>query len=267
MKPDAPLDPELQTTRLTFEGETHEVHHTDTGSGVPVIALHGVPASSRDFRWLDAAIDSRLRMLRVDLPGFGASAPRRPNAPSYSGLATVVVELCDALGLEDAIVLGHSLGGAVALEAAARSDRIERLVLVNSSGPIQHRGNFPRLYRAMNALGDLHPLARRAVLGLGRPLARQVGFSKRIGDAELVYAARLGAAYEPARFGELLRELGKPTLSFWATRDPAIQPAVAESIIACGPHVEGVRIDAKSHNLQATHAIEVAEALVGWATA
>ncbi len=75
-------------------------------------------------------------MVALDLKGFGYSD--RPADADYSptGQARVVVELMDRLSIARAAVLGHSLGGAIALRLAAMApERVERLILVGSAHP------------------------------------------------------------------------------------------------------------------------------------
>jgi pimeloyl-ACP methyl ester carboxylesterase len=110
---------------------------------------------------------------------------------------------------------------------------------------------------------DLHPLARRAVIRSTRPVADRI-FSKRISDEEFVWASRLAMRYDPTLFERQLRALRKPTLVAWATQDPAVQPEVSLETLGCAVDAESLRIEAKTHNLQATHAVELADTLLEW---
>ncbi|MCB9594657.1 MAG: alpha/beta fold hydrolase [Sandaracinaceae bacterium] len=260
MRPERPLDPELHELSLS----TGPLFHTDTGSGRPVIAAHGTPATSRDFRWLDSALEGRLRLIRLDLPGFGRTPERTSRDQTLPALGEVVVEAIEALGLEGAVVLGHSMGSVVALEAAAASERVAGLALVNGSGPMFHRGTFPRTYRVIERVVDLHPLARRATAGVLLPVARLAGYSKRLSEAEQVWALRLCARQDPARFERTMRALDKPVLVAWAEDDPSVEPKVSRALIACVNDPEVVRFAKGGHNLQASQAVELADALVRW---
>ncbi len=260
LRPGAPLDPPLETVELP----SGPLSHSDTGEGPAVVGIHGLPASSRDFRWLDAAFDGRVRFLRLDLPGFGDSTRDPDRVRTLDDLAVAVCEFCEAKSLRDVVLVGHSMGGAIAVEAAGRSDRVCAAALVNSSGPIVHRSIFPRTYRALIRIVDLHPLIRRLALALGKPLARRLGFSKHLSDEALIWAIRLCAGYAPARFAEHLTSLDKPVLVAWAEDDPAVQRAVVEALLACAPDAERLPFVAGGHNLQSTRATPLADAIVDW---
>lgn len=258
MRPDAPLDPDPRSIEVLASPFTY----TETGSGRNVVAVHGLPASSRDFRWLDSALDRRVRFFRPDLPGFGGSALPTPEGASFSSMAEAVCAFCEAMELDEVVLVGHSMGGPVAVEAALASDRIAGVVLVNSSGPRMHRGNLWRTYRVMLALFDLHPWSRAISLAISRFVARMVGFSKRLSDDELILAARLASRYEPTLVGDQLGALDKPMLVIWATADPAIETAVSDAILAAAPNATSLCIEARTHNLQSSHASELADAIV-----
>ena len=105
------------------------VVYTDQGSGPPLVALHGLPGSWRDFRWLAPSLTQSHRLICVGLPGFGGSdaglcAPTR--ADHHRFLDT----LFDALDLEDVVLVGHSFGGLLAwCHAAHAPARVRGLVL------------------------------------------------------------------------------------------------------------------------------------------
>ena len=108
---------------------------TRGGTGVPLVLLHGFAADSQGWAPLEKALGPDRALIRVDLPGHGRS-PRWPVA-GFAALARIVVEAFDeatrALGRVD--VLGHSLGGALALALAdVRPRRIRSLALIAPAG-------------------------------------------------------------------------------------------------------------------------------------
>jgi pimeloyl-ACP methyl ester carboxylesterase len=90
------------------------------GAGRPVVFVHGNSSSSRTWRAVvDGSFGARFRCLAVDLPGHGRSRPAGdPSAYSIPGYAAALSGFMAATGAEDAVVVGWSLGGHIALEAA-----------------------------------------------------------------------------------------------------------------------------------------------------
>lgn len=105
--------------------------------GFPVLALHGWMDNANSFDRL-ASLLTDIRLVALDLPGHGRSDHRASPMPYYVweyGLD--VLDVADALGWETFGLLGHSLGGGVAtLVSGMVPERIDRLVLIESVGPI-----------------------------------------------------------------------------------------------------------------------------------
>lgn len=88
------------------------IHYTDTGTGTPVILLHGYPLDGRVWGDVGAMLASRFRVVVPDLPGFGKS--KRNVSFTMDSLGKSVFELADALKLDRFVVAGLSMGGYVA---------------------------------------------------------------------------------------------------------------------------------------------------------
>ena len=103
--------------------------HDATGSGDPVVVLHGLGLSRQVFAPVLPALAAGFRVVRLDLRGHGASPAPDPPEP-YSDHEDVCATL-DALGLERVDVVGLSLGGSVAVDLAlAHPSRVRRLALL-----------------------------------------------------------------------------------------------------------------------------------------
>jgi pimeloyl-ACP methyl ester carboxylesterase len=90
------------------------------GTGRPVVFIHGNSTSSRTWLpLLTGPFGERFRSLALDLPGHGGSAPAaNPEDYSLPGYAAVLADFLRETGAQDAVVVGWSLGGHIALEAA-----------------------------------------------------------------------------------------------------------------------------------------------------
>src|SRR5262249_33202969 len=110
------------------------IRYLDYGSGPPLVLLHGMAASWQ--WWLEniPTLAARHRIIAVDLPGFGHSEPLAPPAEMASHARTVIDLLCQ-LDVRSATIVGHSMGGLVALAMATADRKLVRdLVLVGAGG-------------------------------------------------------------------------------------------------------------------------------------
>jgi pimeloyl-ACP methyl ester carboxylesterase len=101
-----------------------------SGSGPPLVLLHGVSYSAAVWAPLFDAL-SGWRLLAVDLPGHGLSDPARYRVGHVRQPARELLDdILDALGLDEAPIVGHSLGCMLALWYAAGAERISRLAAI-----------------------------------------------------------------------------------------------------------------------------------------
>ena len=90
-----------------------------TGEKLPILLLHGGGLCKETFdRQLESSLGARHRMIAIDLPGHGASGDAFDPDRTYriEGLADVALEVLESLGIDNAVVVGASLGGWVGLE-------------------------------------------------------------------------------------------------------------------------------------------------------
>lgn len=120
--------------------------YRDYGDGKPVLLLHGFGASSYTWRHLEPALAAAgHRVLTVDLKGFGLSDKPADEDYSIFDQAVLVSDFIDQLGLKEVTLVGHSLGGGVALvlaldEDPAKRARVTKLVLMDS---VAYAQNIP----------------------------------------------------------------------------------------------------------------------------
>src|SRR5450756_1607516 len=111
-----------------------DVHYVRAGSRPPVVLLHGVLGSHRRWAPLVSLLAEDCTLIAPDLLGHGDSSTPRGDY-SLGAHAGGLRDLLDELGVQRATLVGHSLGGGVALQFAwLFPERVERLVLVSSGG-------------------------------------------------------------------------------------------------------------------------------------
>ena len=158
---------------------TAELARDEAGDGEPLVLLHGVATSRLVWRRVIGPLGRSRRVIAVDVPGFGESAPVGPGFE----LDDVADRLVEGLAPSRFDLVGHSLGGAVAVATAARHPgAVRRLVLVAPAGL------EPRATRVAAALGVAAERAVYARRAFGYALAarargRQAMFGATVADA------------------------------------------------------------------------------------
>jgi pimeloyl-ACP methyl ester carboxylesterase len=124
---------ESSTQQIELHG--HPVTYRRVGEGPAVVLIHGITSSSRTWREvLPLLAASGYTVIAPDLLGHGRSAKPRGDY-SLGAYASGVRDLLVALEVPRATIVGHSLGGGVAMQFAYQfPERVERLVLVDSGG-------------------------------------------------------------------------------------------------------------------------------------
>ena len=109
------------------------IYSQHQGTGPDVVLLHGLSGSSRWWRYTVPALAPYFRAHAPDLVGFGRS--RGSAQPTIEEMADLVVDWMQARGIIRPHLIGHSMGGQIAIHIAAHhGDAIDRLVLVSAAG-------------------------------------------------------------------------------------------------------------------------------------
>jgi len=132
------------------------------GGGKPILCIHGITANCRCWDTLAQALAPEHHIIAMDLRGRGQSdRPSRGYALDYHLKA--INCLLDDLGLERAVIMGHSLGAFIGLAFSADyPERVERLILVDGGGdlsPEQMEKVFAGIKPALDRLGMVFPSA------------------------------------------------------------------------------------------------------------
>ena len=121
-----------------------DVHYRDEGTGQVIVLLHGTGASLHTWDKWTKELKKHYRVIRLDLPAYGLTGPhpeKKYMIPDYSNFLNSFIEL---LEIEDFILTGNSLGGAIAwFYASEHQDKIKLLCLLNPSGFINKDKGSP----------------------------------------------------------------------------------------------------------------------------
>jgi pimeloyl-ACP methyl ester carboxylesterase len=235
---------------MDFEGA--RMRYLRTGTGPPLILLHGLLAYSFSWRFTLPALAPHATVYALDQLGAGFSDRPRDLDHSMRGTAVRVLKFAANLGLSSFDLLGTSRGGAVAMCAAAESlrgagARVRRLILVCPVNPFSAHGRrvAPFLGTRLGAAGFRWVVASMPFLfsyGHGRLYADR---SKIPGDSLEGYEAPLAVpgffehglsivktwTADMKELEQLLPELREvPTLLLWGDKDPAVYVSSMESL-------------------------------------
>ena len=126
------------------------LNYVEFGEGRPIIILHGLFGSARNWQGIAREISKSHRVITPDLRNHGQSSHFKQM--SYLDMADDVINLIEYLKLEDIILMGHSMGGKVAMTSALlHPDRFTALINVDIA-PVQYTHNFTKLLTAMTQL-------------------------------------------------------------------------------------------------------------------
>jgi pimeloyl-ACP methyl ester carboxylesterase len=193
------------------------IHYLDVGEGPALVLIHGLGASTFTFQRVLPELARRFRVVALDLKGCGFSD--RPDGDyTLTAQADLIRQLMDRLGIERASVLGHSMGGAVAMRLAlAYPERVKRLILASSASDLELG------HRILGAalLGRLLPLV--APFTLHNRRFRELSLKSGFYDSDHCTEQIIEGYMLPGRVRGYLRALGD-TMAHWR-RDPPLRPA------------------------------------------
>ena len=229
--------PEVERVEIALHG--HRVNFSIAGQGPPVVLIHGVAGRAAQWDRVAQLLAASHTVIAPDLLGHGESAKPRGDY-SLGAHASGIRDLLVGLNFERASIVGHSLGGGIALQFAYQfPERCERLVLVSSGGL---GGDVHLLLRAATLPGSefvLPLLAHRRLVEVVSLIPRALG---RIGlqtGPDLTEMVRgyesLSTAEARNAFIHTLRSVIDPTGQRINASDRLYLAAKMPSLIVWGP--------------------------------
>ena len=179
--------PRMTPSTITLHG--HAFSFVDKGSGPAVLFIHGILGSQRQWGRLVDRIDDNSRVIVPDLFGHGES-DKPAGDYSLGSHAGTLRDLLDHLGVDRVTVVGHSLGGGIAMQFFYLfPERVDRLVLVSSGGlgrevsPLLRSATLPGAEQVLSLVASGWVMTRAAAAGRA---ATKVGWKPRA-DASAIW--------------------------------------------------------------------------------
>ena len=257
VRPEEPSDPPLRYAALP----SGRVAYTDEGEGPCLVAIHGLPGSVRDYRWLAPALGSSIRFVRLDMPGFGNTEHDAPPC-RWSDVARWTLDVLSTVVDEPFCLLGHSMGAPQAtLIATAGPDVVRGLALVAPVGTRPHRAyrRAPPLHWVDATLR--HPIAGKPARHLAKWAFQRAGFPRSTTHADIARSVSLVSNLSFAEHRRAVESLRVPVLGAWADDDPMVEPEIPLELLTACPDGPRLHFARGGHNLQKTRAVELGRAL------
>ena len=228
-----------------------KVHYECAGAGRPLLLLHGLVGSAKNWRQNISFLAVDSSVYAIDLFNMGESERVPGLDAGLEATADRVAACMDALGLDEADIAAHSHGGAVAMMLAARhAHRVRRLILFAPANPFCDLGNqLIRFYQTRFGIWLARQIPFLPRMLKATALSRMYGDPSRVSDGALEgYTAGL---HVPGTIDHVLqivhrwsvdmgllrsalsRVAGKPTLLIWGDRDRAVGLLLGVSCSGC----------------------------------
>lgn len=253
-------------SEVSYSPRTTRLAQRRRGSGPPLVLVHGVAADSSAFRLLEPLLAPRFTVVTVDRRGrLGSSA---------EGEYSLEAEFEDLVGVVESLpepvtVFGHSFGANVALGAALRSARIQRLVLYEPGAPGDVRPEFVAELESRVLAGDLLAAMRLVLAEFTAfpehwldDLLETPQWQERLGYAHTL-AREVRAYLEHEYMG--LEGLDVPALLVVGGESPRGELPKARALAARLPRARVKVLDGAGHVGPVTHPAELASEIVRFA--
>ncbi|MUL40622.1 alpha/beta hydrolase [Streptomonospora sp. PA3] len=265
----------------TFDAPNGTIAWRRTGSGPPVVLLHGTPFSSRIWDDIAAALSTTRTVYLWDMPGYGDSAMHPDQDVSLPAQQRAFTLLLQHWGLERPAVIAHDIGGAVALRAALLDGAAySRLALVDAvslrpwgSDTFRLIGAHPEVFAALppplhQALVEayiasaahrpLHPDRLRELVRPWLGDSRQGAFYRQIAQADQRHTAEIE---------DDLHRLAMPVTVIWGQADTWLPPETGRRLARAIPGADLHTVPGAGHLIHHDAPAQITGLLTAFLTA
>jgi pyruvate dehydrogenase E2 component (dihydrolipoamide acetyltransferase) len=255
----------------TVDVKGQKIRYLSAGpeGGASILLIHGFGADLTGWMFNHAALAEERPVTAIDLPGHGGSS-KKVGDPSLQSLAATVLDTMDALGIQKAHLVGHSLGGAIATEIALIApDRVTALTLIAPAGlGPDISGVFIEGFIGESRARKLRPIIEMLVADpnlVTAAMVEEVLKFKRLDGAlaalRKVADANFAGATQRISLRQRLGEIKAPVQIIWGESDRILPVAHGEGLPG---NVKVTRIAGAGHIPYMEKAAEVNALIKGW---
>ncbi|WP_156291981.1 alpha/beta fold hydrolase [Oceanobacillus salinisoli] len=226
----------------------------------PIILIHGFVSSTYTFNRIIPLLKEHFSILALDLPGFGRSEKSTSFVYSYHNYAKLVVKCMEFFGLTNVTIVGHSMGGQIALYTAKLiPEKVKKLILLGSSGYLKS-ANKLLVYSSYLPLFNLfvkRTVNNRSVKESLRNVFYNASkitedhireFERPLKDKNFCKSLiRLLRHREGDLTSEELKEIQTPTLLIWGEDDAVVPLSVGKRLARDLPNAELITYKETGH--------------------
>lgn len=266
--------------KITIMGSKVYYEHykpTTTSKTLSFVLIHGFMASSFTFRKIIPMLAENYEVFALDLVGFGKSEKNDQFLYSYKNYAKLVIEFIQKMELRNVIVVGHSMGGQIALHAAKQSPEwIQALVLIGCCSYLQKARSIPIFFSYLPFFRGLVRwwMNRYEV----KDILKNTLYRDALIDREMIQAyeqplkdkhfANTLVGLLRYREGDLtaseLKKVGQPILLIWGEEDQIVPIRTGLRMRQDLPNSHFISVPETGHQVVEEKPKEVMTAIEGW---
>ncbi|MFA9558340.1 alpha/beta fold hydrolase [Evansella sp. AB-rgal1] len=267
----------LEKEKITLSGVNVFCEYVLNGKP-PIVLIHGFVSSTYTFHRIIPLLEEQFSVLAIDLPGFGRSEKSTSFIYSFENYAKLILECMDYFRFESAHMVGHSMGGQIALYTAKIAPhKITKLILLCSSGYLKRAKNYQRYSTYLpffhvfveryikrkdiqdylkNVLYNSSYMNEDLFREYGRPLSDK-NFYKSL--------ARLLRYREGDLPSDQLKTIETPTLLLWGEEDKVVPLEVGKKLVEDLPNAKIKTFEKTGHLLTEERPKELYEQIIAYA--
>jgi pimeloyl-ACP methyl ester carboxylesterase len=256
----------------TIQGKTIkvnglDVHYYTAGQGEPLVVIHGGGGDARSWISNIEELSEKYTVYAPDLPGYGGSQ-RLAGDYYIPELSDFIGSFASSLGLEKFNLVGHSMGGGVALDYALKSpQKIKKLVLVSSLCLGREIAFWVRLlsiHALLRSLGTLTISILRGIKWMAERL-NPAEFIMPLSPASMTVGGNITTfRQQSVVLKDRLAEVAVPTLVVWGARDPIVPVKHAYQAAEAIPDCRVKVFEKRGHNVHRDALAEFSSTVTGF---